>query len=49
MEKIKINENENNDLKYRDGLGSLYNPDQNNDTPITEDTQNNEKLEYFTE
>ena len=49
MEKIKINENENNDLKYRTGLGNTYNPDQNNDTPITEDAQNNEKLEYFTE
>ena len=48
MEKKTIKANEGNDIKFRDGVENLYNPDQNNQ-PITEDAQNNEKIEYFTE
>ena len=50
MEKKTIKPNENNDLKFRNGLGSVYNPDQKEGVPITEDTsEKKEKLEYFTE
>lgn len=50
--KKKINPNENNDLKFINGINGFYNPDQNmEDEIITEDGNNKkkEKLEYFTE
>ena len=45
MEKIKIKANENNDLKFR---GTLENPNDSKNI-ITEETEDDNKLEYFTE
>lgn len=51
MDPKKIKANDNNDMKYREGIDGIYNPDQNEqqDSALTESGQKKEKLEYFTE
>ena len=48
MEKINIEQNKDNDLKFINGIRRNTNDEMFN-LPITEDCNNNEKIEYFTE